>query len=229
MRTGGFFLLGLGLAVYAVGFLLGQPNEERTHKSFRWSRLFSSAALVGAALLWWGEGRAVYAALLLGGMACSFLGDLIMARVLPLPKYVVFGMAAFGAAHILYIIGYLAAARTLGLAPVGAWAGGAAVGLLLAPLLWWGLVRNPRADPMLNYGSLGYSMLLGGMAGVALGLAVQEIRFALPAAGAFLFLASDLILGMELLRHKVWFPVGDAVWTLYILGQAMIVSLAALG
>jgi hypothetical protein len=70
---------------------------------------------------------------------------------------------------------------------------------------------------------LGYALLLGVMAGAAVGLVVQEARFLVLAIGALLFLVSDAILGNWLFRGNEWFLIGDGVWILYAAGQALIV------
>lgn len=224
-------LLGLGLTIYLLGFIFGRLDMGRLHRSPTWARMVSSAALVVAALIWWqGVGRSTpwvaYPALLFAGMLCSFFGDLVMARVVVLPQHVLFGMLAFGVTHIFYLLGYGQAGRVLGLGDPRAWIGGVAAGLLLAAILWWAVIRAPDSGVM-GYGALGYALLLGGMAGAAAALAVQDGRFLSLAFGALLFLVSDAILGNRIFRGNEWFLVGDVVWALYIAGQALIVFSSA--
>ncbi len=221
-------LLILGMGVYLLGLLFGRFDAGRIHRSPTWARMASSVALVLAALAWWlGAGRstplAAYTAFLFLGMLLSFVGDLTMAQLLPLSPHVLFGMLAFGLAHVAYLIGYGQAARAMALTDPRAWAGGVGGALLLAVLLWWALIRSPGSSSPLSYGALGYALLLGGMFGAALALAVQDARFLQLAVGALLFLASDVILGNRIFRENDWFLVGDVVWMLYIAGQALIV------
>lgn len=223
-----YVLLGLGLGVYVLGFALGHLDSDRTHRSPTWARMLNSAALVLAALAWWrgisqDSPLSTYAALIFGGMAFSFLGDLLMAHVIPLPMHPVPGMLAFGVAHGIYVVGYARIGRALGLANSLAWVAGVGGGLLLAALAWWVLIRAPDGDPVLGYGALVYALLLGGMSGAATALALQQPRFAVLAVGALLFLISDAILGNRLFRGNEWFLVGDAVWAIYIAGQSLIV------
>ncbi|HHS98578.1 MAG TPA: hypothetical protein ENK08_11935 [Chloroflexi bacterium] len=223
-----YILLIAGTGVYLLGLAFGSLNQDRTHRSPTWARMVHSATLVGAALVWWrgksvGTDLAGFATMVFWGMLFSFVGDLLMARVVPLPKYPIPGMAAFGVAHVLYILGYVRAGTALGLGSGLAWGIGVGAGLLLAVVLWWVLIRAPDADPVLGYGALGYALLLGGMAGAAAALAVQQPRFAILAVGALLFLVSDAILGNRLFRHNDWFLVGDVVWVLYTAGQSLIV------
>ncbi|MGD1995540.1 MAG: lysoplasmalogenase family protein [Anaerolineae bacterium] len=217
----------LGLGVYLIGLIFGQLDQDRIHRSPTWTRMANSAALVLAALLWWRLSKnhhlSPYAALIFWGMLCSFVGDLLMARVIPLPMHPVPGMIVFGTAHIIYIVAYARAGQALALADGRIWAGGIGGGLILAGLLWRVLIHTPGGDPILGYGSLGYAMLLGAMAGGAVALALQQPRFTLLALGAFLFLASDAILGNRLFRDNDWLLVGDVVWILYIAGQSLIV------
>jgi hypothetical protein len=233
-----FALLRLLLAVWAalliLGFAFGKLDEERINRIPRANKILSSAILVICALIWWLFGAAStpladYAALLFFGMVFSFIGDVIMAQLLPLPQYVLFGMGAFGAAHVLYISGYLRFGGVLDLQDGGARAVGLAVLLVLAVVLWWTLIRSPRTPAVLNYGSLGYALLLAAMAGLAVSLALQEPRFVPLALGALLFLVSDVFLGHRLFQGGKFLLMGDLVWMTYIVGQLLIVFSTAAG
>jgi hypothetical protein len=227
-------LLAIGAALLILGFAFGRLDQERINRIPRANKILSSAILVVCALIWWlvgasGTPLAPYAALLFFGMAFSFLGDLIMARLLPLPQHVLFGMGAFGVAHVLYISGYLRLGSVLGLQNGRAQAVGLAVLLVLAAVLWWALIRSSQTDAVLNYGSLGYALLLAAMAGLAVSLALQEPRFVPLALGAVLFLVSDVFLGHRLFQGGTFLLVGDLVWMTYIVGQLLIVFSTATG
>jgi hypothetical protein len=229
-----YTLLAVWTALLILGFAFGRLDEERINRIPRANKMLSSAILVICALIWWLAGAAStpladYAALLFFGMAFSFIGDVIMAQLLPLPQYVLFGMGAFGAAHALYISGYLRLGGVLGLQNGGARAVGLAVLLILAAVLWWTLIRSPRTPAVLNYGSLGYALLLAAMAGLAVSLALQEHRFVPLALGALLFLVSDVFLGHRLFQGGKFLLMGDLVWMTYIVGQLLIVFSTATG
>jgi uncharacterized membrane protein YhhN len=229
-----YALLTVWAALLILGFVFGRLDEERVNRIPRLNKMLSSAILVVCALVWWlagtsGTPLATYAILLFFGMAFSFLGDLIMAQLLPLPQHVLFGMGAFGVAHVLYISGYLRLGGVLGLQGGRARAVGLAVLLVLAVLLWWLLIRSPQTDAVLNYGSLGYALLLAAMAGLAASLALQEPRFVPLALGAVLFLISDVLLGHRLFQGGTFLMVGDLVWITYIVGQLLIVFSTATG
>jgi hypothetical protein len=223
-----YVLLAVWAALLALGFVFGRLDEERVNRIPRPNKILSSAILVICALIWWlagvpGTPLASYAAVLFFGMAFSFLGDLIMAQLLPLPQHVLFGMGAFGVAHVLYISGYLRLGGVLGLQDGRARAIGLAVLLVVAVVLWWTLIRSPQTDAVLNYGSLGYALLLAAMAGLAVSLALQDPRFVPLALGAVLFLVSDVFLGHRLFQGGTFLLVGDLVWMTYIVGQLLIV------
>ncbi len=227
-------LLAAWAALLILGFALGRLDVERINRIPRTNKTLSSLILVICALVWWRASAsdtplAAYAALLFFGMAFSFLGDLIMAQLLPLPQYVLFGIGAFGVAHVLYISGYLRLGGVLGLQDGRARAIGLAALLVLAVVLWWLLIRSPQTDAVLNYGSLGYALLLAAMAGLAVSLALQEPRFAPLAVGALLFLISDVFLGHRLFQRGKFLLVGDLVWMTYIVGQLLIVFSTATG
>jgi len=227
-------LLTIWAALLILGFAFGKLDEERINRIPRRNKILSSLILVTCALIWWRAGASgtplsTYAALLFFGMAFSFLGDLIMAQLLPLPQYVLFGIGAFGVAHVLYVIGYLRLGGVLGLQDGRSRAIGLAVLFALAVVLWWALIRSPQTDAVLNYGSLAYALLLAAMAGLAVSLALQETRFTPLALGAVLFLISDVFLGHRLFQEGAFLLVGDLVWMTYIVGQLLIVFSTATG
>jgi len=228
-----YTLLAIGAALLTLGFAFGRLDQERINRIPRANKILSSAILVVCALIWWlasaaGTPLAAYAVLLLFGMAFSFVGDVIMAQLLPLPQHVLFGMGAFGVAHVLYISGYLRLGGVLGLHDVRAQAAGLVALLVLAVVLWWTLIRSPQTPAVLNYGSLGYALLLAAMAGLSVSLALQEARFVPLALGALLFLISDVFLGHRLFQDGTFLLVGDLIWMTYIVGQLLIVFSTAI-
>lgn len=192
-------------------------------------RMASSALVLANALALWRTRQATpqpdpAPALAAAGMGCGFAGDLIMARVVPLPQHVLFGMLAFGAGHGLYIKALNQRARSqhlqnssVRLAALGAaWA--------VAFSGWATMARNPSNGPLLNGAALIYALLLGTTTGAAAGLAAQDRRYLPLAFGSGLFLASDLILAAELFRDASFDHIGDLIWLTYVVGQALIVG-----
>ncbi len=220
------FLLGAWLAALIGAFAFGKYNEQRTRHSNTWLLMGTSALLVGAALIWRLNSAGILAEVSLWlflGMTASFVGDMILANHVPFLKGTLAGMAAFAVAHVCYLIGYSRIASGLGL--IYAPAGLVVIGgyLVAGVVLWFALVNSPKTARALNYGALGYALLLSGMAGFATALAVQAPALFLLALGANLFLLSDILLGNQLFRQTNWPHIHDIVWVLYICGQALIV------
>ena len=185
------------------------------------------------------------------GMTLGAIGDFFNAGLLnfiPLPDPVLGGIAAFGLGHIAYIVGCVGLGRRMNWlttsptassndelhAPLSgetrtsslarrACIASAIIGWQLVGLVGWYLVAYCGSkNHDLVWPALPYSLLLAGTAGVASGLAVADRRFLPLAAGAALFLASDLILAFELFRGN--FPYqSEAVWLTYGPGQMLIV------
>ena len=226
-------LFAIGLVVWAglfvVGFAAGSLSEDRTARVSRRLKLGMSILLVGAALIWWLAGASGTSLAMLGlftflGMLFGFFGDFSLSDDLHnLPRPVIFGIVTFLIGHIFYILGYLHLARTLSLADTALRLIVNAVYQVAGVGAWTLLVRNPKAGTALNVGSLVYTIVLDAMTAYATWLAIQEPRLAGLAVGANLFLISDVILGMRLLRGVVFPMVRDLVWALYISGQALIV------
>ena len=228
-----YILFFLDLALLAGGLAFGKLNRERTVHLPRPLRMCLSAILVIAAFLGWQSGARgtpvqLYAALILLGMTAAFVGDLIMAQLIPVPNRLIFGMLAFGIGHLFYIAAFLSLRLQFGFA--GTWSQLFVLAGVLVFCLWaWRTyVRKPGGSKIINIGSLVYGLLIGIMTSLAIGLAVQQPRLISLAVGAMLFLASDFILGNWQVRGHVWTPVNDAIWTTYVGGQLLIVySVAA--
>lgn len=217
-------LYGLAGGLLLLGLLLGRRGEPDRNRIPRPLRMLSSALVLLAAVLQARAARDRQLGLVAAGMGCGFVGDLIMARLIPLPEHVLFGMLSFGVGHGCYMRALAERARaeqlndpaTRRVALGGAW--------LVGALGWWGLARNPQRSAVINYAALGYALLLASMAGAASALAAQRRRYARVALGGWLFLLSDLILAAELFRGAHFRQIGDVVWLTYISGQALIVD-----
>lgn len=220
-------LLALWAALLFGGFALGKPDADPTRRMPRWTRIGSSLALVIAAWSWaiFTRETAVsgYAPSIAAGMTLGFVGDLFMAKLLPLRQYVFGGIASFGLGHVVYIGGMSALAARAGLdAPTPRWA--ALIAWLCVGLVGWYVVifRGQEHTP-LHWAVLPYALLLSGTAGVAAGLALQDAAFVPLAVGAGLFLLSDLILAAQLFTGARFPLIQDAVWLSYGPAQMLIV------
>lgn len=221
------WILWAGLLV--GGLLLGKPDAQRRNRLPLPVRMALSITLLAAALVWLlagtaGTPLARYGLWIAVGMACGLLGDLFMAGlIVPKPRHVIFGILAFSAGHIFYILAFRQAAATPGLDPGSGWLWYSALYLAVAALLWAWLVRTPARGPALNYGTLGYSLLLAFMASAAAALAVLRAEFIPLAVGGLLFIVSDLVLGRELMRRTHFPFIGDVIWATYTIAQMLIV------
>jgi hypothetical protein len=225
-----FWLIGLlilwGLLLFG-GFAFGRANAERTSRMPRRTRLASSAVLVLAAWSWYvvsrGTTSSLFALLIAIGMTFGLLGDLFMARLLSVTQYVMFGMAAFGLGHVAYIAAGIFYGNHHGLAEAriryGVWAIWLAVGLVG----WYFAVFRGQQRTVMHWAALPYTLLLASTAGVATGLALQETALWPMAAGATLFLLSDLILAAHLFNGLLLPLIEDAIWLTYGPGQMLIV------
>lgn len=227
--------LWIALAVWAAllfgGALFGRWNADGTHRMPTRARMASSFVLV--ALAWTphlivGERAAEsYSFLIAIGMTFGFLGDLFMARLMPMREPVLGGIGAFALGHIVYIAAILGLGDTLGLnapAPrLGAW-----LALLIVGAVCWYVIvwRGARAGTRttLHAAALPYALLLASTAGFALGLAVQDTAFIPLALGTLLFLISDLLLAAQLFNGLHFRGIGDVVWLTYGPAQMLIVT-----
>jgi len=211
-------LITLWAALLFGGWLWGK-DPQRYRRMPVWTRMASSAVLVllgwyGSLLAPGGDAQS-YARWIAVGMTCGFVGDLLLARLLPAPNRMLAGIAAFGVGHLAYIAGIV------GYRPVIWWVVG--LGLLAAAGLFYGVfLRNKKRSPLL-WAALVYSLLLAATAGLGVSLALQLPLFGVLAVGGILFFTSDLILGLELFNHTRFPWLGDWIWLTYGPGQALIV------
>jgi uncharacterized membrane protein YhhN len=221
-----FGLIGAWAVLLFGGFAFGKPNADHTHRMPTWARLGSSLVLV---ILAWSlflmtrenaPAALTFRLLIAVGMTLGFVGDVAMARLLPLREPVIGGIAAFGLGHIAYN----AALLSMGIAHGEAWG----LLLLVGAAGWYGLVFRPAAQraaqrSALHVAALFYALLLASTAGLGVSLALQQTAFTGLAVGAILFLASDLILAAQLFAGLHFPLIGDVVWLAYGPGQLLIV------
>ena len=168
---------------------------------------------------------AIYTRWVFLGMAASFIGDLIMARLIPLPNRLIGGMVAFAIAHGLYITAYV---RTIGALDAVVLNGGLWLGIgfygVVSIVGWFALIRNPDKDAAINIGALVYGAWVGAMAAFALALAVAVGgAFWITALGGLLFVASDFIIGVTDIRGVQIKNANDWIWLTYVAAQMGII------
>ena len=187
-------------------------------------RMLSSVLLVVAAGVAWRLSGGRMMAWITAGVGLGTVGDFANAGLLGALSGTLVAMGAFGLGHLCYVTGLLGALRERG-ARLPATALAVVVWWLLGALGWY-LVVLLAPEHELAWPALAYTLLLAATAGFATALAVTDRRFVLLAAGAALFLLSDLILAVELFRGRF---VQDtlAVWVPYGVGQMLIVFTSA--
>jgi uncharacterized membrane protein YhhN len=228
-----YALFALEWLLLGGGLFLGRLNAEQTGRLPRPLRVLLSALLVVVAFLQWQYGTAgsavqVYSLLIFLGMVASFVGDLIMARLIPVPRRLIFGMMAFAVGHACYVSAFTHLLRKSPLVGLGVAAIVCAGLLVFCVWAWYNLVCNPDRGKAINIGSLFYGLLFGLAASLAILLAIGEPRYVSLAAGSLLFMLSDVILGNWVIRGHVWTSVNDVIWLTYVSGQLLIVySVAA--
>ncbi len=217
------------LTLFAIGILGPWRDTDATGRLPRAVRMLLSFSLVVAAFVIWlgGAKLPAYAQWVAFGMLASFIGDLIMAKLIPLPNRLIGGMIAFGIAHVLYITAYTQTIQTISsLEPYTRWTIGLWLGLGLYGVVsiggWWLLIRNPQKDAATNIGALVYGLLVGTMAAFALALG-SALGFWLTALGGALFVTSDFLIGVTDIRGIQIKNASDWIWLTYVAAQAGII------
>jgi uncharacterized membrane protein YhhN len=189
-------------------------------------RMALSLSLMAAAwLIWSGSPDRGYCRWVAWGMSAAFVGDLIMARLIPLPNRLVGGMAAFGLAHALYINAYVQTMHAGGAALPnnGLYIGFSVYGLVTLGG-WWFFIRNPGKDSLVNIGALAYGSWISVMASCALALATAlGGAWWLAALGGSIFIVSDTLIGITEIRGVRMTNANDWIWLTYVTGQMGII------
>jgi len=224
-------LLLIGLALWAIvlfgGFIFGAYNETGSHRIPRRNRMTASLIIVIIAwMLIFTPNQAqhqTYLILIALGMTFGFIGDLLLADLIPIKEATIAGMLSFGIGHVAYIIGILTIRDALNLNDATAINNALGLWLVFGAVGWFICVYINNERELLHYLALPYSLLLSSTAGFFMGLALQDGIFWLPTIGAILFLFSDLVLSLELFRDFKPKSIGDVVWLTYSPGQMSIV------
>src|SRR5258708_3489398 len=108
------------IALNVSGFVRGPYNSQRAGRIAKVAQLPQSFLLsVSAAIVWLNTANdplfAALALLVFAGIIIGFAGDLFMANVFSQTEHVLFGMAAFGIGHMLYLLAFREIAVRLGL------------------------------------------------------------------------------------------------------------------
>ncbi len=215
------------LATFAIGALGPWRDRDGSRPPLVLRMLLSASLVLSANIIWQHAGHATagYARAAYIGMALSFLGDLLMAKLIPFPNRLIGGMLAFGSAHWMYIRAYRAslAAHGVAVATPALWF---ALGLYAVISVggWWFLVRNPNKKSIVNIGALVYGAWIGVMASFAFALgAGLGGAWWLAALGAAVFLSSDFLIGITEIRGVHLDNERGWVWATYLAGQMGII------
>jgi hypothetical protein len=225
-------LIVVWAALLFGGFFFGKPQPGRDGHMPRWTRLASSLTLVVAGWVWYAaaaqSAASGFARLIAVGMTLGFLGDLFLAKVLPISPPLLWGMGAFGLGHVAYIAAIIGFGDAHDLAQPGPRIGAWLVWLAIGAGAWYVMVFRGQQPTVFHWVALPYALLLASTAGFATGLALQHPAFLPLAVGAALFLLSDLLIAARQFANRRFRRMDDVVWLTYGPGQMMIVySIAA--
>ncbi len=225
-------LLILWAVLLFGGFIFGKVNSEQTRRMPMWTRLASSLTLVTTAWLlhFTAYEATAYTLPIAVGMTLGFIGDLFLAGVITGKRDVLPGLGAFGAGHVAYIFGILQYGDQVWVNDSGARLAAFVVWWIIAVIGWYlAVFRFAKGKPeILHWFALIYAILLSSTAGAATGLALQSAAFLPLAAGAALFLFSDLLIAARMFGKVHFTLIDDVVWLTYGPAQALIVYGAVL-
>jgi uncharacterized membrane protein YhhN len=220
-------VIGVWALAFVGGLILGRWNHERTQRLPVWTKLVMIAAVLLIGGIEWlvftpGTAAEPYARWIFLGLLVGALGDLVMAKVFPIEKPLIPGMALFAIGHVFYLLAIFVLRRSL-------YPGGfLSVALIVIPslfaaaLMWEFLVHNPKGSPRLNTAAFFYAMLIAVTAVFAAYFPVRSQIMFLLGIGMVLFLISDVLLSQPAIKHKGFTAIQDVIWIVYSTGQLLI-------
>ncbi len=161
------------------------------------------------------------------GMVLCFMGDLINSNVIPMVNsfiiITVTSIACFGLGHVFFIIAFVKTLKSSGIPVLG---NPFYIGMIfywaITIISWWLLVF-PADKSFMSYGVLGYGLWVSTMAAFSWPLVKIRKKYLVVAAGAFMFVVSDLFLAATGIGGY-YVPYRDAIiWATYVLALMGIV------
>ncbi len=223
-----WLLAAITVVLYIWGYLFAikmEPDNPDVRLPLQ-VRVALSFLLLIAAILISQAAPGIYAFWVLLGMAFSTLGDLFMARIIPLPNRLYGGIGAFTIAHIFYVTAFILTLSDKGYELGSLFWQSLFIYSLLNAVVFIFLIRNPKGKLYKEIGLLflAYILWIGAMAAFAFTLAVNlgGVSY-VTAFGAFSFVISDLMIGITVIGERK-FPRSELwVWLTYVLGQMCII------
>lgn len=224
------FILYTLIAILLAGVFIAtgkKPDAKCKVRLPKPIRILLSILLAFSAFLIWQSSQYayVYCTWVLIGMLLSLIGDLAMAEVIAFHNRMVGGMVFFFLAHCSYITAYI---RTLNQSslPLISWNFIIIFAFLeiTVYLVWRYFIMNHEGKQGLNIGSLLYGFCIAFMASTAVSLAVTVGRpWYAAAAGAILFMISDLIIAVTKIGTASFNYSEIYIWVTYVSGQIGII------
>jgi hypothetical protein len=139
------------------------------------------------------------------GMAFGFLGDISNSGLLIKdPKQATMGgIVTFAIGHLFYMASCLWIRSNQGLRHPNTWWGSIIVWQLIGLAGWFVVIFTDTPLTPVHWAALPYCLLLAGTAGMTCGLALADRRYFWLGLGGALFLASDLVLAIQLFRDDI--------------------------
>ncbi|MGM9989037.1 MAG: lysoplasmalogenase family protein [Bacillaceae bacterium] len=164
-----------------------------------------------------------YPLLIFMGMFCSAIGDVIMARLLPLKERLYGGMLFFAFAHVFYIAAYFRLLQHNNASYFVIFSS-LAIGFILLSFIWRKIAYSPERPLSFNIATLSYALIIGTMGIVAGTVAYYSNgSFILPVIGAFIFVISDSLIAISEIQKKNFVHSALWVWITYVIAQLLIV------
>jgi hypothetical protein len=150
--------------------------------------------------------RPVWPLLMLAlGMAFGFLGDISNSGlVIKDPKQATMGgIVTFAIGHLCYMATCLWIRNNQGLRQNNTWWGSIIIWQLIGLAGWFIVIFTDKPLTPVHWAALPYCLLLAGTAGMTCGLALADRRYFWLGLGGAFFLASDLVLAIQLFRDDI--------------------------
>lgn len=211
-----YILIAIQLVIYSIGLIINTSNPSGG-LAVPVKVILSLSFVLAALLIRHFNRTKVYTKYVAIGMSLCFIGDLINSDVIP-GVGIIGSIVFFALAHVSFILAYAKTVKKHGLTIFCKYS------YIFMALYWaitillWGFLVFPKDKSFMSYGVLAYGLWVSTMAAFSWSLVRIHKKYLLVAAGAFMFVISDLFLAVTGIGGITVHFRDAVIWATYILG-----------
>ena len=211
-----YILIAIQLVIYFIGFTIN-TSDPAGSLPVPVKVTLSLSFVLAALLIRYFNRTKVYTKYVAIGMSLCFIGDLINSNVIP-GVGIIGSIVFFALAHVCFILAYTKTVKNYNLTIFCKYFYIFMVLYWAITILLWALLIFPKDKSFMSYGVLAYGLWVSTMAAFSWSLVRIHKKYLLVAAGALMFVVSDLFLAVTGIGGITVHFRDAVIWATYILG-----------